>query len=158
VDAGNMPAAVVSHAICQARDPFWLLTHETISLTIWFLIGLGVDLGRFRLRTEMLVFLALRAVLVAGTRASNSFWRPAASLEGLVWLALAIWGAGWCVNRFRSTAPSRSRLRSGRARRSNAHPIREYTRPFECTSNTRIHTSIRMHIHYTNASETEPRP
>jgi hypothetical protein len=116
VDAGNMPAAVVSHAICQARDPFWLLTHETISLTIWFLTGLGVDLGRFRLRTEMLVFLALRAVLVAGTRASNSFWRPAASLEGLVWLALAIWGAGWCVNRFRSTAPSRSRLRFRRVR------------------------------------------
>jgi hypothetical protein len=92
IDAGNLPAAVLARS-----SP--LLLHEAVAVTIWFLIGLGIDAGRFRLRTEMLAFLAVRLLFVVGTRAASGFWRPATSLELLVWLALAIWGAGWCVRR-----------------------------------------------------------
>jgi hypothetical protein len=92
LDAGNLPASVLSRS-----GGLWI--RESISLGIWFLIGLGIDVRRFPLRTEMNAFLVLRAILVAAVRISYRLWRPAASLETLVWLALAIWGAGWCLTR-----------------------------------------------------------
>jgi hypothetical protein len=92
LDAGNRPASALSGS---AGFPI----HETIALGIWFLIGMGIDGRRFPLRTEMRLFLVIRAVLVAAVRISYPLWRPAASLETLVWFALAIWGAGWCLTR-----------------------------------------------------------
>lgn len=114
---GNLPAAVLSTAIrprahfqtrSQFWDPVWFLIHETASCAIWFLIGLGIDAGRFRLRREMMIFLAFRAACAALLPAVN-IARPAASLEGLFWLALAIWGAGWCVFRLVQRFSSRPR-------------------------------------------------
>jgi hypothetical protein len=91
IDAGNLPAAVLAHSLPM---------HEAAAVAIWFLMGLGIDTGRFRLHTEMILFLAGRLLLVMWTRAALSVWRPAVSLQLLFWLALAIWAAGWCILRF----------------------------------------------------------
>jgi hypothetical protein len=92
VDAGNLPASILV-------DSGWFPVHECISLVIWFLIGLGIDSRRFPLRTEMFAFLGLRAVLVAAVRVAYPLWHAAVSLQTLVWIALAVWGAGWCLTR-----------------------------------------------------------
>jgi hypothetical protein len=99
LDVGNLPAAVLAHALRSIQDPVWLCIHESLALAVWFLLGLGIDVRRFPLRAEMIAFLALRAVVVVAVRVSYPLWRPAAAVEGLVWLALAIWGAGWCLIR-----------------------------------------------------------
>jgi hypothetical protein len=97
--SGNLPAAVLSTALARgAHDTVWFPIHEVVSCSIWFLIGLGIDAGRFRLRREMLVYLGFRAACTALLPAVN-LARTAASLEVLFWLALSIWSVGWCVFR-----------------------------------------------------------
>ncbi|HJZ96494.1 MAG TPA: hypothetical protein VKE70_08300 [Candidatus Solibacter sp.] len=107
VVSGNLPAGLVSlsarpRAHFQTPDHpvdwLWFGTHEVTAALVWFLIGLGVDAGRFPLRREMQVFLWGRVGTVALGLALD-VWRFATMLAMLFWLALAIWGIGWCVLR-----------------------------------------------------------
>ena len=118
ISSGNLPAAVVSlqirpRACIPTRshlwDPEWFLIHEAVALAIWYIVGLGIDSGRFRLRREMLAYLAARAACTA-LLPFIDIARPAASLELLVWCALAIWAAGWCI--LRVVQPLRQRRKA----------------------------------------------
>jgi hypothetical protein len=94
---GNLPAAVALHPAWMANPLAGIGVYEGGALLIWFLIGLGIDCHRFRLRNEMLAYLGARAMFAAWIAVYAQAGKLAGQIEILFWLALAIWAAWWCV-------------------------------------------------------------
>ena len=58
---GNLPAMILSstarpRAYIQTRatlwDPWWFLIHESVSFSVWFVVGVGADLSGRRLKKK----------------------------------------------------------------------------------------------------------
>src|SRR5215471_4360226 len=104
--AGNLPAALVSCSLRPSAhfrtrrhlwDPAWFLIHQAISFPIWFLLGLGIDSERVRIRRVMLAFLSARALFALMALVSTNASEIVGKCETFFWLAFGAWSIVWCI-------------------------------------------------------------
>ncbi len=108
LSCGNMPAMLVSlttrpKAYIQTRtvswDPWWFLIHESIALSVWFLIGMYTEAPGRQFVRVMLWFIALRAGFAVFITIEG-IARFGVVMELLLWLGLVLY---FCAQAFVAT-------------------------------------------------------
>jgi len=93
--SGNPPAGLASSILRPQAgvvrrghrwDPIWFLVHEAVAFPCWYLLGVWVDAGRFRLGKVMTAFLAWR-VLIVFIGAYEVGWR----VQVMFWWGFTLW-------------------------------------------------------------------